>query len=474
MTDDANSYQAGRKNGGMRTFTVVWTGQFVSMLGSAMVGFALAIWAWLLTGQATALAMVAFFSFAPTILMSPIAGALVDRWNRKKTMILSDLAAGIGSIVILAIYLAGGLQIWHLCAVGAFSGIFQSFQFPAYSAAITTMVDKKHYARTNSMMAMAGSASIIIAPMLAAFLLGPIGIAGILVLDIITFTYAISVILMADIPQPAESKDGKESKGSLWKESLYGFKYIRERPSLFSLLLIFFLFNLVATAGQTVLAPMLLARTANNEMILGSVMSIFGIGGIVGGLVITAWGGPKRKIHGILLGMAAGSLLGITLIGLGQSMYVWAIGAFIAAAVFPVLGSSSQAIWQSKVAPDVQGRVFAARRMIAQVCVPISMLISGPLADRVFEPAMMDGGSLTGIFGWLVGTGPGAGMGLMLVLAGIGSAIIALAAYGSKNVRNIEDILPDHDAVPEPVPEPISPEHPNPGPESPHPSTSSV
>lgn len=447
MGDVENTPKFG-KDGGLKKFIVVWSGQFVSILGSSMTGFALTIWAWTITGQATALALVGFFSFAPTIFLSPVAGALVDRWDRKKTMILSDLASGIGTLVILMFYLMGGLEIWHLCVIGAWSGAFGAFQFPAFSAAITMMVDKKHYGRANSLMSIAESASSIVAPVLAIGFLVSIGIVGIMVIDIITFIYAILTVVVIPIPNPPQSQEGKASKGSLWKESLYGFKYIRERPGLLGLALFFLAFNLVATLGNTVIAPMILARSGNNSLALGTVQTMFGIGGVIGGISIAIWGGPKFKIGGIILGATAGSLLGVAVVGLGQTVMFWALGAFVSALMFPLIGASSQAIWQAKVAPDVQGKVFATRRMMAQTCVPIAMLMAGPLADRFFEPAMATGGSLAETFGWLVGTGPGAGMGLMLFASAILTGAVAIIALASPSIRNLETSIPDHDVKP--------------------------
>jgi MFS family permease len=450
MTDVENSEKERKPSddGGMKKFMFVWSGQFISILGSSMTGFALAIWAWMLTGQATALALVGFFSFAPAILLSPVAGALVDRWDRKRTMILSDLAAGMETVIVLILILTGGLEIWHLCVLGAISGAFGAFQFPAFSAAITMMVDKRHYGRTSSLMSIAGSASAIIAPVTAVALLGTVGIVGILVFDIITFVYAISTVLLINIPNPPPSEVGKQSKGSLWKESVFGFKYIRERRGLLGLMVFFLSFNLVATLGNTVLAPMILARSGNSSFALGTVQSMFGIGGVIGGVAIAVWGGPKYKVGGIILGALGGSLLGVAVMGIGQSLAFWALGAFMMALLFPLIGASSQAIWQAKVAPDVQGRVFATRRMLAQACVPIAMLLAGPLADHVFEPAMMPGGNLSNTFGWLVGTGPGAGMGLMLVISGILTAAVCVFALASPTIRNVESDMPDYDALP--------------------------
>jgi len=432
---------------GMPAFTIVWIGQVISLLGTGMTRFALTIWAWEVTGSATALALVGFFSFGPIVLLSPVAGALVDRWNRKLVMMFSDLAAGLSTIAILLLFATNHLQIWHLYVAGAFAGAFESFQFPAYSAAVTMMLPKEQYARASGMLSLAGSASGIFAPMLAGVLLGVIGIAGIMTIDVITFLAAIGALLVVRIPQPPITELGRTGQGNLLQESAYGFRYIFERPSLLGLQLVFFTINLIATFGFTVLAPMILARTDNNEIVLGSVQSAGAIGGVAGGLLLSVWGGPRRKVHGVLLGMVLASLSGELLMGLGRDLYLWAAAAFFGSFFIPILNGSNQAIWQAKVAPDVQGRVFAVRRLIAQITAPVAMLLAGPLADHLFEPAMRSGGSLAPVFGGLVGTGVGAGMSLMFVIAGVLGAVAGLGGYAFSAVRDAEDILPDHDPL---------------------------
>ena len=284
------------KKGGMATFTAVWVGQLVSMLGSAMTQFGLIIWAWEMTGQATALALVAFFNFVPLMIMLPVAGALVDRWDRKKAMILSDLAAGIGTVVVLLLFSWSLLEIWHLYVLGIFVGTFGAFQFPAYSAAVTTMVDKKHYARASGMLAMAGSVAGIFGPPMAAVSLVFIGLSGILTIDIITFVFAISVLLIVHIPRPKIAGDISRGVRGVFRDAGYGFRYIYRRKPLFGLQMTFFMFNLVSTFGMVIFAPMILARTGSDELVLGSVQSMMGIGGLVGGILLAVWGGPKRKM----------------------------------------------------------------------------------------------------------------------------------------------------------------------------------
>jgi MFS family permease len=445
MPVETQLQQKGMRPTGMRAFTMVWIGQLVSLLGTAMTNFALAYWAYITTGAATALALVGFFAFAPTMLVSPLAGALVDRWNRKLMMMLSDLAAISSTAVVLLLYSTGTLQIWHLYITGAFASIFGAFQFPAYSAAVTTMVSKKQYGRASGMLSTAQFASAIFAPILAAALIAsPLGIGGILTIDVLTFLVAIGALLLVHIPRPVVTEEGLKSRGSLWKESIYGFRYILSRPSLLGLQLVFFSINLVGVFGNTVSAPMILARTGYNAAVLGTVQSVMGMGGVAGSVVLSIWGGPKRKVHGVLTGMGFG-MAGMILMGLGRDLYVWSLAAFISLFFIPIINGSNQAIWQTKVPPDVQGRVFATRALIAQVSAPVAMLLAGPLADYYFEPAMTVGGSLAAHFTTLVGTGPGAGMALMFVIAGLCGVLIGFGSYAFKAVRNVEDLIPDHE-----------------------------
>jgi MFS transporter, DHA3 family, macrolide efflux protein len=436
-----------RRPSGLFAFSVVWFGQLISMTGSGMTRFALTIWVWQETGEATALALVALFSFAPGILLSPIAGAIVDRFSRKRLMILSDLAAGLSTVAILILYSAGSLEIWHLWAAGFFASAFEAFQFPAYSAAITTMIEKKHYTRANAMLSMVGSASIIIAPALAGALLPLLGISGIMIIDVVTFSFAIGALLLVVIPDPAETAAGRASRGSLLQESVFGFRYIFSNPSLLGLLLIFFTTNLTFGLSMILFAPMILSRTGNNTVILGTTQMMFGIGGVVGGLVIAAWGGFKRRVHGVLLGLIIMSIFGQIVIGLGRSIHVWGFGAFMAMFFQPLVNGSSQGIWQAKVPPDIQGKVFATRRLIAQLSSPLAVIVGGRLADVFFEPAMAAGGAFARIFEPLVGSGPGSGMALLFVFAGVLGVIAGAVGYLVPAIRQVEDRIPDHDAA---------------------------
>ncbi len=430
-------------------FTIVWVGQIISLLGTSMSNFALTIWAYEITGQATTLALVGFFFMTPMLIFSPLAGAIVDRHDRKVMMMISDLAAGSTTIAILILYSMGALQIWHLYIAAAISGLFQTFQWPAYSAAISVMIPKEQYGRANGMLSLAESGSNIFAPLLAGALLGIIGLSGILAIDIFTFTFAVGALLLVYIPKPKTTAEGRASQGSLWKEAAYGFRYILKRPSLLGLQTVFMLGNFFVSIAFVILAPMILASTGNNELIFGSVSSAGAIGGVVGGVIMSAWGGPKRRVHGVLAGWVICSLLGTVLMGLGRSLPVWAAASFMNAFFIPFINGSNQAIWQAKVAPDLQGRVFSIRRLIAWFVNPISFLVAGPLADKVMEPAMQANGSLSGTFAWLVGTGPGTGMALIFIFTGLMATMVGLGGYLFPVVRDVETILPDHDTLPD-------------------------
>lgn len=437
----------------MRGFLLIWFGQLVSMLGTGMTNFALSFYLFEKTGQATALTIAIFCFVTPSILLSPVAGALVDRSNRKLVVILTDLAAGIVTIAWLLIVLTtGDLELWQVYLGNAITGAFNAFQFPAFSAAVTLMIPKEQFGRASGMLDFAGSASNILAPAFAGALLGPIGLGGIMAIDVATFVIAILAVIVVYMPQPAaEPLPSDGQRPSLWQDSLYGFRYILQRPSLLGLQFAFTAINFISAFGGVIAIPMILARTANSAGTLATVESIAAAGGVVGGLVMSIWGGPKRRVRGVLWGMSAESLLGPIVLGASQGIVGWAFGSFMSQAFIPVINGSNQAIWQSKVPPAVQGRVFATRRMIAQFSFPIAVLFAGPLADRVFEPAMQ-GGAAAAIFGPLVGTGPGAGMGLMIALSGVFGAAVGIVGYLIPAVRNVETILPDFDAAPAPTP----------------------
>ena len=439
-----------KRPAGMAGFSLVWLGQMVSVLASNMTGFALTIWMFQQTRSATAMGVMQVCFLAPFLLISPFAGAMVDRYNRKLMMMVSDLVAVTATCAILFLQATGHLQFWHLYIATIVEGLGSAFQWPAYLAAISVMVPKEQYGRANGMMSLIDSGPGVFAPILAGALLPFIGLTGILLIDVATCILAIATLALVTVPQPQTTAEGEAGKGSLLHEAAYGFKYIFARPPLLALLSTILLLNLVqGLSGGTLLAPMLLSRTGDSSVVLGAVESAWAIGGVLGGLLMSAWGGPKRRIHGMLLGWMVFALFGQILLGLGRSLAVWIPAVAIGAMSFPVSQGCSNAIWQAKVAPDVQGRVFSARRFIAWLVDPISPIMAGALADVVTEPAMQSQSWLSDTFGWLVGTGPGAGMAFQYVLSGVGYIVIIVVASRIPLIRNVEDLLPDYEQLPE-------------------------
>ena len=279
------------RSNSLRTFLLIWSGQTVSLIGSSMTGFAFTIWVWELTGQTTALALFGFFAQMPQLLTAPFMGVIVDRWNRKLLMAVGDTLAGILTITIFLLYVGNNLQIWHLYMAVAVNGIFQQLQELAYKASISMIVPESQYSRASSMGSLAIYSSKIVAPALAGTLYYVMGLRGILMVDIATFAIAIGTLLLAHIPQPTLTEKPAFSFTNIQREIGFGFRYIATRPSLLALLVLTSLFWLVHDLSAALHSPMILARTGNDARILGMVVSVAGLGGIVGALAVSAWGG---------------------------------------------------------------------------------------------------------------------------------------------------------------------------------------
>lgn len=431
---------------GMAAFIIIWLGQVVSVLASTMSQFALSIWLYQQTESATAMGLLQVFFITPFLLISPVAGVMVDRYNRKLMMMVSDLTAILGTGTIFVLYALGQLEFWHLYIAAALNGIGNAFQWPAYSAAISLMVPKEQLGRVNGLMSLIEAGPGVVAPLLAGALLPLIGLVGILTIDVVTFFLAVGALALVYVPPPPQTAAGRQARGGLLKEAAFGFRYIFERHSLLGLQMIFFFGNLFSGIAFTVLAPMVLSRTDQNPLIFGMVQTAGSVGTITGGIVMSAWGGFRRRVHGVLAGWI---YVGITsaVLGLKFGQPAWMAGLLLGGLALPLINGSNQAIWQSKVAPDLQGRVFSTRRLIAWFTNPIAPLIGGTLADYVLEPAMRADGPLPRAVGWLVGTGPGTGMALLFILCGLLIVLVGVTGYFIPAVRNAEDLLPDHEGL---------------------------
>ena len=434
-------------SGGLRTFLVVWAGQLVSLIGSALTGFALAVWVFQETGSATRLALVLLAGALPGIVLGPLAGALVDRWDRRWAMILSDGGAALGTLIIAFLHFTDRLEIWHLYPALALSAAFVTFQFPAYSAATSLLVAKDQYGRAAGLVQLAEAIGQILGPVLGGVLLfwGDLGL--VLAMDVGTFVFAVVTLLVVRFPAPEQSEAGLEGTGKLWEEARYGLTYIYRRKPLWYLLLYFTSINFVFGFVSVLLFPLMLSFAS--EATAGAAFSLGAVGMLVGSLVVSAWGGPRRRVLTVIGAdfVIAGGML---IAAIRPSIVLFTVGAFIVMFVLPLANSASQALWQSKVDLDIQGRVFAVRRATAQAAIPVAYLLAGPLADRVFEPLMAEGGALAATVGRFIGVGDGRGIALFFIVLALLSVLASLVVLAYEPVRTLEETLPD--VIPDAVP----------------------
>ena len=429
---------------GMSAFLVVWSGQFLSQVGTLMTSLALIFWAYDRTGRATELALMAFFTLGPRVLFGPIAGAMIDRWNRKSTLLLTDTLAALVSASILVLLVTGNLRIWHLYLLTFCTGLFSVFQEPAFLASATMMVPARHYGRTGGLTALLTHASAILAPAVAGVLLPWIGLRGILIADIGTFLFAMLTLAWVRIPEPpSEVLDAGRSPRHLLRDVRAGLRYLTDHRSLLFLLLLFASTNFFGSVYSTLYRAMLLARTGGSEGIVVTVQLLIGIGGTAGALYVTLFGAPRRKVPAILIGYACGALFR-ALFGIDVGWPFVAAFGLLTTACMAFAAGCSNALWQSKIPPALQGRVLATRLALAGAISLSTRLMAGPLADHVFEPAMVPGGSLVGAFGWLAGTGPGAGMGLYITLSCSVGACVLLWGLTRRSIRHLDTLVPDH------------------------------
>lgn len=434
----------------MRGLFTIWLGQMISGIASSITAVALPIWIFSITDSGTSVAFLEFFFFGSYILVVLFAGILIDRSDRKTMMLMYDVLSFSALAILLVLQTAGLLEVWHLYAAAALQGIGSAFQAPSYAAAITTMVSRQQYIRANGLMSLLYDVPGIFGPILAGLLYMVIGLSGIITINLIAFVISISVLLFVNIPATPQTAEGEISHNRFLNEAIYGIKYIFQRPGLLGLQLIFFTGNLFTgiALSAAALYPMILLRTGNNTEVLGTIQSVGALASVLAAIFLTTWGGIRRPARAIILGWMISSFLGLTLFGVGQVLLVWLLAIIVDSIFDPVVNVAMDAFLQAKVPPDLQGRVFSASDFISQAMIPFTALIAGYFGDRIFEPAMGTGGFLATTFGWLVGTGPGSGFGLLILLCGVGGTLIGLAGYLTPSIRNLDILMPDFYRLP--------------------------
>ncbi|NJN79577.1 MAG: MFS transporter [Anaerolineales bacterium] len=422
----------------MRKFIIIWIGQLISTIGTGLTGFALSIWIYQETEQAAPFVYTALFSSLPVVMFSLFAGALVDRLNRRWVMILMDVGAALSTLIVFLLYVSGNLEVWHIYVSSFFASLFNTFQLPAFNASITMLVPKEQLTRANGMVQSGASLDGLLSPVLAGLLVGVIGVGGMILIDFVTFFAAVGTMLVVSIPQPQITEEQKAQK--IIHDIKKGWQFLSTRPGLIALASYIGIVNLFSTSILALITPLILSFA--NERILGVSQMISSLGFLLGGITISTWGGTKRKMRDIYIGLLI-SGVGLMFSGLRANFWWIGLGIFVFLFPIPIVNAQLRSIVQVKSPPELQGRVFSVIFLIARLGPPIGYLLSAFLADRVFEPGMMPGGFFASFFGFLYGTGTGRGIGLMMSLAGIGFWITTAFMYAYPRLRLVEDELPD-------------------------------
>jgi DHA3 family macrolide efflux protein-like MFS transporter len=432
--------------GGMHAFLIIWLGQLVSLVGSQLTGFALGVWVYDQSHSVLMLALTQIAMQAPFVFLSPLAGVLADRWNRRTAMIVSDFGAGLAVLTAALLYLSNSLQPWMVIPLNIWMAAFNTLMWPAYTATVTLLVPKKQFGRANGLVQLGEALPQVAGPAIAGALYVAIRLGNMALIDFATYFFSVILMLaFVRIPRPQQTAEGKSARGSIWKQMRFGWDYIVARKGLLFLLLFFLSTNFLNGVMQPLFVPLILDNW--DPSVLGYLSTIMGVGMLVGTLVMSAWGGGKRKIY-TLLGASVICSSFLAAVGLRASIPLLAVCGFGFMFSVPLMNAASQSIWQAKVAPDVQGRVFAVRRAIAWSSQIIAPLLAAPLADYVFKPGMAAGGALAVIFGPLYGVGASRGVGLLISILGILSIGVSILALANRTIRHVELDLPDHVAVP--------------------------
>jgi MFS transporter, DHA3 family, macrolide efflux protein len=424
----------------LRAFIITWFGQLISLIGSGLTGFAFGVWVYQKTGSTTLLALISLFTTLPGIVLSPIVGVLVDRWERRWTMIISNSVAAGVTLLMALLFFANSLDVWHIYVGMSVISVCSALQYIAYTAATTLLVPKQHLGRASGMVQIGEASARIFSPALAGILVWAFKLQGVLLIDFTSYIIAIITLWIVQFPKPEATTEEDSEKKSLLREAFYGWNYVIVRPGLMGLLGFFAIGNFVLAMASVLITPMILAFAS--ATILGNVLSLGGSGMLIGSVLMSVWGGPRYRMLGMFyFGILQG--ICVILIGLRPSIPLITVGTFGVFFTVPIIAGCSQAIWQTKVPPEVQGRVFAVRRMITWSTFPLAYLLAGPLADYVFEPLLAGNSPLAGNIGKILSVGAGRGIGLLFMVLGTLTVVAILCSYLYKPLRMIEKELPD-------------------------------
>jgi len=419
----------------MRTFLILWVTQAFSGLGSAMTSYALIIWSYTQEGKALTTALLTVSSYAPYVICSIFAGALSDRWDKRRTMLVCDLLAALTTVCTLVLLKLELLEVWHLYVINAVNGLMNTVQGPASEVATTAILPRKHYQRVGGLNQLSGSLNGILTPVLAMTMIGFAGLDGVIIFDLVTFAVAfVSLLLFIRIPEGEQSTKEKEP---FFETIRGGIAFLRQKRGIFTLILFLAAINLVASMYNAALPAMLLSREGGGETAMGVLNTFTAVTMLIGSLIAAALPAPKSRVRVIcwtlLLSMSTENFC----LAFGRSLPVWCIGAFLGWIAIPLMNTNMNAVMRLNIPQEIQGRVYAARNSLQFFTIPLGYMLGGAAVDYVFEPLMaiqQEGGLLVQLFG----TGKGSGAACFFAVLGVAGAVTCIAFRRNKHLRAMQ------------------------------------
>lgn len=419
----------------MKKFILIWIGELISGIGSGMTAFALSVYVYQATGSVSLVSVIAVASFLPTILLSPLGGVLADRYDRRLLMIIGDLFSGLGLLYVLWNIHTGTDSMLPIIAGVTFNAIFVALLEPSFKATITDLLTEDEYAKASGMVQIAGNARYLISPALAGVLLAVSDIRLILLLDICTFF--ITIITVALVRKSIGKPATKEKKSAL-AEMKEGFAVIKQSKGIPSLIALMAVVCFFVGFLQTLVSPMVLA--VSDAKTVGILESVCAVGMLIGSVFIGILGIKGSYVRALsLAGMAASVCMAVS--GVSANLFITGAGIFLFFLALPFLNTSADVLVRSNVASEVQGRVWGIISLLSQAGTAVAYVLSGVLADHIFEPLLAEQGLLSGSIGRLIGVGQGRGIGFMLVLSGLFMLPAAFAVGRNRSVRKLQESI---------------------------------
>lgn len=422
---------------GLKRFLVVWVGQTVSVVGTQLSSFALGVWIYQKTGSALLFGLSVALQVLPGVLLSPVAGVFVDRFNRRTVMLVSDTCDMLLTLGIFLLLLTGRLEVWHVYVMVLLSSTLATFQQLAYSACVAQLVPRENLGMVNGLVQLSIHGSAVVVPLGAALLMQYVGLRNIILIDFFTFAVALVTLALVRFPSLPAEDSGRITLAEIRTQIAEAWRYLRKRQGLLMLLYFFAVTSFSIGFVQVLFRPLVL--TLFDPTMLGLLMTVGGAGGLIGAIFMAMWGGPQRHIDGVIGFMV---LAGAAIVICGATTSPWAIGfaAFAFSFFVPIITSCSQIIWQRSIPEDMQGRVFAFRQVISTLFMPLGMILSPFLAEYVFEPMMRGDTWVAANLGGVLGSGPSRGMALLFLAMGVVVIAASLLASRSRRLRELRTL----------------------------------